>query len=55
MSCINCEDKCKYNDLEKTCENCKYDVLSEYHKDDPCDLCVNGSNFEYKVVDENGC
>ena len=50
MTCIECKDKCKYNDIEKKCENCRYYIVDNFYDPDPCDVCIDGSNFEYKVI-----
>lgn len=52
MSCLECEYKCKYNEVEEICENCSHDYELIDKIVDSCDDCDNGDHFEYRVINK---
>ena len=55
-SCKSCDDStsCKYNDVEKKCINCRYELVYIGIKDiDPCNECKDFSNFVYYAIGQS--
>jgi len=54
-NCKNCDDPCKYEEVEEICKNCHYDTMLFLNdSSDPCNSCVSGSNFK-TMTESNEC